>query len=316
MTEFLAVLSFSFSVTGPIFIILALGIWLRRTGMLNDGFIEGGSRIVFSIGLPAVLFLSIAKTEFGEATNLGLIAFGLIGTFLVFLLLEWVAARWVEPAEDRGVVVQGGFRSNMGIIGLAYCVNAYGDAGLVAAALYLGLVTILFNVLAVVTLSRSLHRRQGVGRMVKGIVTNPLIIGIVLALPVSWLQIPLPKVAVQSAQYFADLTLPLALLCTGATLNFRSLRLEMSNTLLAASSKLVLVPLLFALGGIVVGFRGVDLGVLLLMSSAPTAAASYVMVRAMGGNSVLAANIIALTTLGSILCTSIGIVVLKGLQLM
>ncbi|TVT54052.1 MAG: AEC family transporter [Azoarcus sp. PHD] len=316
MTEFLEVLSFSFSVTGPIFIILALGIWLRRTGMLNDGFIEGGSRIVFSIGLPAVLFLSIAKTEFGEATNLGLIAFGLIGTFLVFLLLEWVTARWVEPAEDRGVVVQGGFRSNMGIIGLAYCVNAYGDAGLVAAALYLGLVTILFNVLAVVTLSRSLHRRQGVGRMVKGIVTNPLIIGIVLALPVSWLQIPLPKVAVQSAQYFADLTLPLALLCTGATLNFRSLRLEMSNTLLAASSKLVLVPLLFALGGIVVGFRGVDLGVLLLMSSAPTAAASYVMVRAMGGNAVLAANIIALTTLGSILCTSIGIVVLKGLQLM
>ncbi|PLX71557.1 MAG: transporter [Azoarcus sp.] len=316
MTEFLEVLSFSFSVTGPIFIILALGIWLRRTGMLNDGFIEGGSRIVFSIGLPAVLFLSIAKTEFGEATNLGLIAFGLIGTFLVFLLLEWVTARWVEPAEDRGVVVQGGFRSNMGIIGLAYCVNAYGDAGLVAAALYLGLVTILFNVLAVVTLSRSLHRRQGTGRMVKGIVTNPLIIGIVLALPVSWLQIPLPKVAVQSAQYFADLTLPLALLCTGATLNFRSLRLEMSNTLLAASSKLVLVPLLFALGGIVVGFRGVDLGVLLLMSSAPTAAASYVMVRAMGGNAVLAANIIALTTLGSILCTSIGIVVLKGLQLM
>ena len=316
MTSFFAVLGFSFSVTGPIFIILALGIWLRRMGMLNDGFIEGGSRIVFSIGLPAVLFLSISKTEFGEATNLALIAFGLIGTFLVFVLLEWVAARWVQPPEDRGVVVQGGFRSNMGIIGLAYCVNAYGDAGLVAAALYLGLVTILFNVLAVVTLSRSLHRRQGAGRVVKGIATNPLIIGIVLALPVSWLQIPLPKVALQSAQYFADLTLPLALLCTGATLNFRSLRLEISNTLIAALSKLVLLPLLFAVGGIIAGFRGVDLGVLMLMSSAPTAAASYVMVRAMGGNSVLAANIIALTTLGSIVFTSIGVVVLKALQLM
>ncbi|MDD2874581.1 MAG: AEC family transporter, partial [Azoarcus sp.] len=130
------------------------------------------------------------------------------------------------------------------------------------------------------------------------------------------LQIPLPKVALQSAQYFADLTLPLALLCTGATLNFRSLRLEISNTLIAALSKLVLVPLLFAVGGILAGFRGVDLGVLMLMSSAPTAAASYVMVRAMGGNSVLAANIIALTTLGSIVFTSIGVVVLKGLQLM
>ena len=316
MSGFLDVLGFSFSVTGPIFVILALGVYLRRTGMLNDGFIEGGSRIVFNIGLPALLFISISKTEFGETTNLGVIAFDLLGTMLVFVLLEWVAQRWVQPPQDRGVVVQGGYRSNMGIIGLAYCVNAYGEAGLVASSLYLGLVTILFNILAVITLSRSLHKRQGVGRMLRGIVTNPLIIGIVLALPVSWLQIPLPKIALQSGKYFADLTLPLALLCTGASLNFRSLRLEMTNTALAGLSKLVLVPLLFALGGILAGFRGVDLGVLLLMSSAPTAAAIYVMVRAMGGNATLAANIIALTTVGSILTTSVGIMALKGLQLM
>jgi hypothetical protein len=52
------------------------------------------------------------------------------------------------------------------------------------------------------------------------------------------------------------------------------------------------------------------------MSSAPTAAASYVMVRAMGGNAVLAANIVVLTTLGSILTTSLGITVLRGMGLM
>jgi len=65
-------------------------------------------------------------------------------------------------------------------------------------------------------------------------------------------------------------------------------------TVLAAAGKLVAVPLLFVLGGIALGFRGMDLGILLLMSSAPSAAAGYVMVRAMGGNAVLAANIIAL----------------------
>lgn len=316
MSEFLAILEFSFSVTGPIFVILALGVWLRRLGMLTDGFIEGGTRLVFNVALPALLFISISKTEIGAATNLGLIAFGLVGTVLVYALLEALAQRWVEPAQDRGVVVQGAFRSNMGIIGLAYCVNAYGEAGLVASSLYLGLVTILYNVLSVITLRRSLHKRQGVGRMLRGIVTNPLIIGIVLALPVSWLQIPLPKIALQSGKYFADLTLPLALLCTGAALNFRTLRLELGNTMLAGASKLVAIPLLFVLGGVVAGFRGIDLGVLLLMSSAPTAAASYVMVRAMGGNATLAANIIALTTLGSILTTSLGIMALRALQLM
>ena len=67
------------------------------------------------------------------------------------------------------------------------------------------------------------------------------------------------------------------------------------------------------MGGIALGFRGTELGVLFLMASAPAAAAGYVMVRAMGGNASLAANIIALTTLGSILTTSAGVMVLRWL---
>lgn len=316
MADFLSILEFSFSVTGPIFVILLLGVWLRRIGLITEPFIDAGSKLVFNVALPALLFISIATTDFDDAANAGLILYGLLATTVVFVALELLASRSVQPREDRGVVVQGAFRSNMGIVGLAYCVNAYGEPGLVAASLYLGLVTILYNVLAVITLNRSLAKRRGVGGMVKGIFTNPLIIGIVLALPVSYFEIRLPSLVLQSGRYFADMTLPLALLCTGASLNFASLRDAMSNTFQAAGLKLVLVPLLMTAGGIMVGFRGIELGVLMLMSSAPTAAASYVMVRAMGGNATLAANIIALTTLGSIIATSAGITLLRGAGLM
>ena len=316
MQSFLAALDFSLTVTGPIFVVLALGVGLMRAGMLNDAFVDTGSKLVFNVALPALLFISISKTRFEEAANFELIAFGAVATVLLYVLLELIAARWVAVEADRGVVVQGGFRSNMGIVGLAYCVNAYGEAGLVAASVYLGLITILFNVLAVITLNRSLNRQQGIGRMVKGIVRNPLIIAIALALPISWADVSMPGWVLQSGQYFANLTLPLALLCTGASLDFARMRLEIGATLLASLIKLVAVPLAFVLGALALGFRGIDLGVLLLMSSAPTAAASYVMVRTMGGNAVLAANIVALTTLGSILTTSIGVMALRSLQLM
>ena len=113
---------------------------------------------------------------------------------------------------------------------------------------------------------------------------NPLIIGIVLALPVSISGLHLPAILLQSGEYFARMTLPLALLCTGAALDFRSLRHDPRDTVLAAAGKLVAVPLVFVLAGVALGFRGMDLGILLLMSSAPSAAAGYVMVRAMGGN--------------------------------
>ena len=313
MSEFLEVLEFSFSVTGPIFIIIALGVWLMRVGLIDSAFVESGSRLVFNVALPALLFISISQTRFERAANVELILFGAVATLLVFLLLEWLAGRWVAPPQDRGVVVQGGFRSNMGIIGLAYCVNAYGAEGLAAASLYLGLITILYNVLAVITLNRSLDANRSVGKVLKGIATNPLIIGIVLALPVSWAAIPMPDLVIKSGQYFADLTLPLALLCTGASLNFKRLREEMRNTVFTAVVKLIAVPVIFVLGGRLLGFRGIEMGVLLLMSSAPTAAASYVMVRAMGGNATLAANIIVLTTLGSIVTASVGITLLRSI---
>ena len=314
-SDFLVTVEFSLAVTGPIFVILGLGAWLRRVGMINEAFIEAGSRLVFNVTLPALLFISVAKTRLDAAANFALIGFGLMATLLAWGLGELVAKFTVQAERDRGVVVQGVFRSNMAIIGLAYCMNAYGEAGLAAASLYVGLVTILVNILSVVTLNNSLHVRQGIAPVIRSVAANPLIIGIVLALPVSIAGLRLPAIVLQSGEYFADMTLPLALLCTGAALDFRSLRHDPRDTVLAAAGKLVAVPLLFVGGGIIWGFRGIDLGILLLMSSAPTAASSYVMVRAMGGNAALAANSIALTTLGSLVTTSAGIVVLKSLRL-
>ncbi|WP_207061441.1 AEC family transporter [Motiliproteus sp. SC1-56] len=312
MESFLSTLVYSFSVTGPILVLLSLGFILSRTGLINDNFVDIGSKLVFNITLPSLLFISISQTSIDQAASAQMLGIGLGGTLLMFVVLEAVSRRWVFPAEERGVVVQGGFRSNMGIIGLAYCVNAYGNDGLVAASLYLALVTILFNVLSVVTLSRWLNRDAGLTGTLKGIAGNPLIVGIMLALPVSWYQIELPPLLIRSGEYFAQMTLPLALLCTGASLNFGALRHNLGNALLASGFKLLLLPVTLTLAGILVGLRGLELGVLLLMACAPTAAASYVMVRAMGGNAALAANIIVITTVGSLFFTSAAITLLKA----
>ncbi len=317
MSEFLASLAFSLQVTGPIFLILMLGVYLKRIGLLTDAFVEAGSRLVFNVTLPALLFISVSKTHISETANFQLIGLAALLTISSFIVLEIFAYYTVKPTKDRGVVVQGAFRSNMGIIGLAYCANAYGEAGVAAASLYLGLITILFNILSVITLSRSLHKKgQGIMPVLQGIAKNPLIIGILLALPVSYMEWKLPELILKSGEYFAQMTLPLALLCTGASLSFKSMRQDMHNTLSASLGKLIFIPLVFTAGGIWMGFSGIELGVLVLMSFAPTAAASYVMVRAMGGNSVLAANIIALTTVGSVLSTSMGIAIVKSLGLM
>ena len=316
LANFLQTLSYSFSITGPIFLVLVLGMLLAWKGFINDVFVDIGTRLVFNITLPSLLFISISKTSFEQTANLPLIAYGLLATLTAYLLLEILAARMIFPAADRGVVIQGIYRSNMAIIGLAYIVNAYGEVGLAAASLYLGFVTMLYNILSVITLNRSLNQHRSLMSRFSEILKNPLILSILLALPFAWAEITLPAVILKTGDYFAQMTLPLALLCTGASLNFRALKKESSNAIVSAIGKLVFIPLTFTLGGLALGFQGIDLGIIFFMSSAPTAAASYIMVKAMGGNAGLAANIIGLTTVGSILVTSVGITLLHGFKLM
>ncbi|CAA0080379.1 Uncharacterised protein [Zhongshania aliphaticivorans] len=315
MQAFLQSLSYSFTITGPIFVVLLLGVYLNRAHIINDNFIDVGSKLVFNITLPALLFISISRTSISESANVQLIIYGLVATFVVYLILELLAPFFIKKHEDRGVVIQGSFRSNLGIVGLAYCMNAFGDKGLVAASMYMALVTILYNILSVITLNRSLNREGGLAATVKGIIRNPLIISIMAALPFATMEWSLPHLVVRSGEYFAQMTLPLALLCTGASLDFKALKADLNSALVSAACKLIIVPVLLIVGGIAIGFRGMELGVLALMSSAPSAAASYIMVRAMAGNAALAANIIVLTTMGSLITTSLIMMILHGLAL-
>lgn len=186
----------------PVLILLLLGWVFFRIKMLNEGFIEAGSKLVFNAALPALLFLSISQADFSHAANFRLIMTGAIATLAFFLLLMLFCHFTVSPPNARGVVTQGGFRANMGIIGLAYCTNTYGNDGLAAASVYLGCITILFNVLSVFVLNFYLDGKRSVRQHIKGIVTNPLIIGILLALPISYWQIQLPEVLIRTGKYF------------------------------------------------------------------------------------------------------------------
>ena len=171
-------LSFITSTLLPVLILLFFGWFFFRIRWLNEAFIESGSKLVFNVALPALLFLSISQSDFSHAANFSLIAIGVVGTLVMCVLLMLLAHFTVNPQNARGVVVQGGFRANMGIIGLAYCANTYGSEGLAAASVYMGCVTILYNVVSVFVLNFYQVGFSAPMAQIKGITRNPLIISI------------------------------------------------------------------------------------------------------------------------------------------
>ncbi|QYJ80236.1 AEC family transporter [Shewanella acanthi] len=309
-------LQFSASITGPICLMLALGVILKRTNAINENFIDVASKLVFNVTLPALLLLGILKSNHDVSSSAALVSFGVIANFSFFLLSIFVTRRYFSDPRDKGVIIQGGFRANTAIIGLAYVSNAYGESGVAMAAVYVASMTLLYNIQAVICLTPKGEQsgRQALGVIIKTLTKNPLIIAIILGIVISLLAIPIPKMVTDAGQYFANMTLPLALLCTGGSLDIGSLKHERYATWFASFLKLVAAPLLITIAAMIIGFRGIDLAIVFLMSSAPTAAASYVMARAMGGNATLAANIIALTTVCSLLTCTLGIFLLSTFQ--
>ncbi|GAB2648111.1 AEC family transporter [Vibrio panuliri] len=311
-------LQFSLSITGPICLMLILGVIFKRIGLINDNFIEIGSKLVFQVTLPAMLFLSIVTAEHDFSAASHFINYGILSG-IAFFILTFISVKLLfRDSPDQGVIIQGGFRANTGIIGIAYVANAYGASGVALGALYVAATTFLYNVQAVICLSPkgSVSGTQALKVMARTLTKNPLIISIALGMVVYVLSIPVPEVIVDAGNYLSKMTLPLALLCTGGSLDLGTLRKEKSASWFASSYKLVMAPLLVTIGAYLLGFRGLELGILFFMNASPVAAASYVMARSMGGNATLAANIIAFTTVLSTVTCTIGVIVLLSLGLM
>ncbi len=310
-------LGFSLSITGPICLMLMLGVFLKRTGILNESFIDTGSKLVFKVTLPMLLFLSIVQSEYDLKQSLPFVIYGLSANLAFFVFTTISTKYFFSTSEDQGVIIQGGFRANTAIIGLAYTANMYGEQGVASAALYVAATTVLYNILAVIALSpkQQSSTLKATTLIGKTITKNPLIIAIFLGFLCYGLSVPIPEMAAHAGKYFADMTLPLALLCTGASLNLRSLNRDRNSAWFSATTKLIFCPIIVVGGGIFMGYRGLDLGLLFFMTASPTAAVSYVMARAMGGNPTLAANIIALSTVISLLTCSLGIAFLTSFSL-
>lgn len=315
---FFAAFAFALKVTLPNILLLCLGKYLRLKKMVTLEFCEQASELVFKFALPFMLFVNLIDIKIDYAANAKLVAAGAICTTLLYLLAELYAYFRVPNVRDKGVFVQGVFRSNLGIVGLATVQNAYGAAGVAHAAVYMGLITILLNVFSVLTLSRTSNRslREKLHEIGKKIAKNPLIIMIVLALIGNALNIRLPEFLMHTFQYLAHIALPLALICAGATFDWQSMRQRSDVSMQASIGRLLIAPMMAVAIGVWLGFRGTDMGILFLMTATPVAAASYVMARAMGGNDVAAANIIGITTAGSMVTTSVGVMILRGLGLM
>lgn len=307
-------LIFSLDATLPVFLVMVAGGILGRLGFLPKEFCKACDKLTFKITLPIMLFLDMAEVDMVHDFQPKFVLF-CAGATLISILVIWGLARVLM--RDKSIIgefVQASYRSSAAVLGVAFIQNIYGEAGM-APLMILGSVP-LFNIFAVLILMiespGEQHRAPTVKQLLYGVITNPILLGILAGTVFSLLPVELPAIANKTLDSLASLTTPLALLSIGASFEGPKALKKAGPTLVAALIKTVGLAAIFIPCALALGFREKELIALLIMLGSPTTPSSYVMAKNMGHEGVLTASAIATTTLLSALTLTGWIFILHG----
>ena len=310
-------LLFSVNVVAPLFVLMLTGYIARKIRFVSEPFLTELNKFVFKFCLPIMLFNDIRTSYKGDFSNTRLIFTAVFGILIVIALSICIVLPLVKKKGQRGSIIQGVYRSNFLIYGLPLATGMYGQEAVATISMLMGIMIPLYNVAAVIILSTfsetATENRTTLKSILKEIVTNPLILGCFFGLMAGIIGFELPSFIRNPIAQFATIGTPLALFVMGGEFQFRYLGGNILKVISVTAARLIVVPLLAMSVFVAIGFRNVELSVLLSIFATPTTMASYIMSKNMGCDGQLSAQIVVLTTAASCLTIFLFIFVLKSM---
>jgi predicted permease len=311
----------------PIVIVVAIGYAIKMVGFVTADFAKIVNKLVFRIFLPSMLFLNVYKIEQLSDIDFGYIIYAAVVTVAIFAL-SIPAVMLITKAEGRrGALLQACFRSNYALIGIPLAQSLFGQEG-VSVATVLSAVSIpLFNILAVISLSifGKGEKKPSVGKILIGIIKNPLIQSILLGLVTLVIRSVFVKNGISFRLtdfkpiytvlgYLSNLATPLALLMLGVQFEFSAVKELRKEILFGTLMRTAIVPVLglgIAFFFMRDNFGGATFAALVALFATPVAVSSVPMAQEMGADRTLAGQLVVWSTLISAITVFLASFLLK-----
>ncbi len=328
---------FSLNATIPVFLVILLGYILKRLHLINEEFVNVTNKYVFKVALPVMLFKDLAFTDITSNINGRFISFCIVITFIMFLLTWLLTYLILKDKSMVGAFTQASVRSSAAILGVAFVENICGNAGM--APLMIASAVPFFNVLSVIILvfsadmgkishrsdsslneqketsDKNDHIKKEIRKAVKGVLTNPIILGIAAGLLWVNLGISMPAIPMKTISYISATATPMALIAIGGGFDLKVALTRLKPAVIASAIKLIALPALFIPIAVKLGFAGSELVAILIMLASPTTVTCYIMAKAMQNDEVLTSNVVVITTLLSSVTLTLWVFILKSCAL-
>lgn len=307
-------LIFSLNATVPVFMMMVLGMLFRKLGWMDTDFANKLNKFVFLVPLPVLVFKDLAQVDIADAWNGKFVLFCFVVTLLSIIIAALLSI-FLKNRGTRGEFVQAAYRSSAALLGMALIENIYGSSTM-GPLMIIGSVP-LYNIFAVIILTvTSKDNNEGISgklliKILKGVITNPIIIGIVIGLAWSAIGIPLEGIVYKTVNNIAVTATPLGLMAMGANFEFDKAIGKIWPSIGASLMKLVGFVAIFIPLAIKLGFRGEAIIAILIMLGSATTVSCYVMAKNMGHEGVLTSSVVMITTLLSAFTLTMWLFILK-----
>ncbi len=255
-------------------VVVAVGFLLGRMNVLGADAQQVISRLVFSAGTPALLFVTLAEAELDSVISPAL-AVTAVSTTLIALGYAAVA-RYVLKRKTGDTVIGALAASyvNAGNLGIPITVFVFGDAAYVAPVMLFQVVVMAPVAYAILDIDAHKASDPVWRRMVRPL-HNPITVGSGLGMLVSGTGITVPDLIHQPIELVAGIAVPGALIAFGLSLStgWRTTSpAPRADLALISVLKLVVHPALtFALAFFIFQLSGTLLLAVTLFAALPTA---------------------------------------------
>lgn len=295
---------------------MLFGWFVKKVNLLDEHSTAQINKFVFRTLLPALLFMDLSTADFRAVWDTRFVIFCITAT-LISVGIAFLYSFLNSDKSERGEIIQASYRSSAAILGIAFVKNIYGEASM-AALMIVGTVPI-YNIIAVIALSLTSPDKKNAksGKSIflntlKGIVTNPIILGIAVGIVWSLLKIPQPVILSKSVSYLANMATPLSLIALGASFKFEDAKGKLPVTLGIVFIKLILFCGIFLPIAVKFGFRDEKLIAILVMLGSATTGSCFVMSKNFGHKGTITAFAVMLTTLCSAFTLTTWLFILKS----
>lgn len=305
-------LIFSLNATVPVFTMIILGIVFRKLGWIDQQFAAKMNKFVFLVPLPVLVFEDLATLDFEKVWDAKFVLFCFFVTIASIGIVTFISL--FIKKENQGEFIQASYRSSAALLGIALIQNIYGNAT-IAPLMIIGSVP-LYNIMAVVVLSLFSPEKRELNKEVwkktlKGIITNPILIGIVIGFLWSLFKLPMPAMLAKTVSSIGNIATPMGLMAMGATFSFKDALGEIKLSILASFIKLFGFCMLFLPLAIYLGFVNEQLIAILVMLGSATTVSCFVMAKNMGHSGILTSTVVMITTLCSGFSITMWLYILK-----